>query len=202
MILGYTLESLASKIRRGRTIRGYTLPEKEAIKEITGYKGVNVAEDDFGNSSTSFLGLTIEETSYTLNGKKFKTPKIYLPVCIVTVGFNKVIEETIMQSQRHRGTVKQIINFGDYNVTIDFILCNDDSKYPFNLLKQATNIEQSPVSLSVTSKILEAKGISNLVIKSGGFRQSEFHNLQAYQWQCMSDEPFELQIKRQNSLIR
>ena len=37
MILGYTLESIGSKLKQGRTITGYTLPELEAIKEIINF---------------------------------------------------------------------------------------------------------------------------------------------------------------------
>lgn len=202
MILGYTLASVAQKLLAGKTIRQYTLPEKQAIKEITGYSGVIVAEEDKGINGAAFMALTFEKLDYSLRGVPQPTIKsLYLPVAIVTVNFTKIIETTIMQSQTHRGTVKQFINFGDYDVTIDFILSNDNNKYPFDKLKQATEMEQAPVKFGVVSKILNAKNINNLVIKSGGFRQTEYKNLIHYQWQCLSDEAYEIQVKRQKSII-
>lgn len=116
------------------------------------------------------------------------------PLVTVDEPFN--ILETAIAGRR--GSVKEYINQGDYGVTIRGILATDihaadRMAYPLAEVKRLRDLCALGVSVPVSGWLQEVYGISNLVVKNARYESLPgFVNLQAYELQCLSDDPIEL----------
>ncbi len=97
-----------------------------------------------------------------------------------------------------QGTVKEYIGQGDYEVAIRGIMATDpfaDNRfeYPLPQVQRMRDMCQLGVSLPVSGWLLDVFGVKNLVIKNANYESLPgFTNLQAYELQCLSDDPIEL----------
>lgn len=187
-------------------IDGYVVDQKlkTALVEAFRYQNVKVLEVDevaeksiFG--TPIFMSFTFNEVSY-LNAdqsKRLTVPKLWIPCAIVEVSFQKEIVKTTVQGQRRKGTFKELINFGDYAVTIKGLLSNDDAKYPMAKVEQLNDFIQAPVPIEVENTLLNRLGIYSIVIESGSpiVANQGKQNIQPFSLTCSSDEPVELQLK-------
>ncbi|MBO2009167.1 DUF6046 domain-containing protein [Hymenobacter negativus] len=116
------------------------------------------------------------------------------PLVTVDEPFN-ILETPIVG---RKGTVKEYINQGDYGVTIRGILATDLNAvdrmaYPLPEVKRLRDLCALGVSIPVSGWLQEVFGISNLVVKNVRYESLPgFINLQAYELQCLSDDPIEL----------
>lgn len=117
------------------------------------------------------------------------------PIITVSQPLN-ILSTTI--AGRRRGTVKEFIGEGDFEVSIKGILATDPHAenrfaYPLEQVQLMREMAGLGVALPVTGWLLDVYGIKNLVIKTASYPELPgFTNLQAFELQCLSDEPIEL----------
>lgn len=96
------------------------------------------------------------------------------------------------------GTVKEYVGQSDYAVSIRGILATDPFaanrfEYPLQQVQTMQAMASLGVALPVSGWLLDVFGISSLVVKDLLFDSLPgFTNLQAYELQCLSDQPIEL----------
>ncbi len=175
-----------------------------AVYDKLGYRNVNVLtgndlqdkSDAFG--TPVFMPITFYKVSYYdyMQQRRVATTDMKVPACIVTVNFQKDIIKTAVQGQRRPGTFKEYINQGDYTVSIDGLLSDDNSKYPMKKTKWISHIGIAPVMVEVEHQLLNELGIYWLVIESGGLTPKQgTEDLQPFHFDCVSDQPNELILK-------
>ena len=153
-------------------------------------------------TTTNLLGLPVfmqvnfhaarnPATAVTANGLALLDP-------IVTVGQAMNVVKTAIQGRR--GTVKEYIGQDDYAVTIRAILATDpkaDNRfaYPLPEVKALRALVELGVALPVSGFLLDTYGINSLVVVNVKYESLPgFVNLQAYEIECLSDEPIELTL--------
>ena len=115
---------------------------------------------------------------------------------LVTVGEPFNVVKTAITGRR--GTVKEYIGKGDYGVTIRGILATDihdadRQAYPRQQVRELEQLANLGVAVPVSGWLHEVFGISNLVVENVRYEALPgFTNLQAYELECVSDEPIEL----------
>lgn len=184
-------------IERGLPYDGSKLNEEETTK---------IEFDEIENVSdegTEFLTVRNE-----LNAKLPDGRAIFMPVQIAdvllpnepTIAFSKrkrIIETALVGSKR-KGTVKELISSEDWEITIRGIAVNYESKiyYPEDQVADLIGLDAREESLEIKSALTSLLGIYRIVIKS--FRLTEMvgiQHAQAYEFQCVSDEDFILEIE-------
>ena len=130
-------------------------------------------------------------TAETANGLALLDP-------LVTVGAPMNVVKTAIQGRR--GTVKEYIGQGDYAVTIRAILATDlragdRFAYPLPEVQRLRALCELGVALPVSGFLLDTYGIKSLVVENVRYESLPgFGNLQAYELECVSDEPIELSL--------
>ena len=115
----------------------------------------------------------------------------------VIISSRKNIVETALAGSTRRGTVKELISIEDWSLTIRGVVVNYNSAlvYPEDEVKALRDLYNRNEALEVESALTNLLGIYNLVIT--GFELPEMigiQHAQAYQFTCISDEEFLLQI--------
>ena len=117
---------------------------------------------------------------------------------LVTVGEPFNIVKTPITGRR--GTVKEYIGKGDYGVTIRGILATDVHAadrlaYPLTQVRQLEQLVNLGAAVPVSGWLLDTFGIKNLVFENVRYEALPgFVNLQAYELECVSDDPIELEL--------
>jgi hypothetical protein len=175
-----------------------------AVYDKLGYRNVKVLTGkDLQDKSVAFgtpvfMPITFYKVSYYdyLAQKKVSTPEIKVAACIVTVNFQKDIIKTAVQGQRRPGTFKEFINQGDYSVSIDGLLSDDNGKYPMKKTKWMSHVGIAPVMVEIEHQLLNELGIYYLVIESGGLEPKQgTEDMQPFHFDCVSDQNIELILK-------
>lgn len=120
---------------------------------------------------------------------------ITIDTVLIDISQTKNIVKTIVQGRK--GTVKEYISLGDYQVTIRGAIVGKDMwKYPQSdvaLLKRILEIEKE---IKCISEYLQIFGIYNLAVESYRFPQREgFQNMQLFEITASQDEPIELKVE-------
>lgn len=164
-------------------------------------KEFDVPADESGEG-TEFLSVRNE-----LNAKLPDGRSLFMPVQLggvllpnePTVSFStkKKIKETELTGSKRRGTVKELVSSGDWQITIRGVAVNFDSKdfYPEDIVKSLNELNNREEALEVKCALTSLLGIYRLVIVN--FRLLEMvgvQHAQAYEFQCISDEDFILEI--------
>lgn len=117
---------------------------------------------------------------------------------IVSVGQPQTIITTTITGRA--GTVKEYIGQGDFAITIRGILASDPFsesrfEYPLSQVQQMVQMAGLGVALPCSGWLLDVYGIKSVVIQNATYPELPgFTNLQAYELQCLSDEPIELTL--------
>ncbi len=115
---------------------------------------------------------------------------------LVTVDAPMRVEKTPVLGRK--GTVKEFISQGDYGVVIRAILATDVHAanryaYPLPQVQKLRALCELGVALSVSGWLLDVYNIKSLVVENVRYESLPgFTNLQAYELQCVSDDPIEL----------
>ena len=89
---------------------------------------------------------------------------------LVTINTRKVIQETVLVSNKKRGTVKEFISAGDYQIKIEGVCIIPGQKnYPEEQVKSVIDLCERNEALEVDNDIADLFGIYKLVIKDYGF---------------------------------
>ncbi len=118
---------------------------------------------------------------------------------IVQVAREAVIVSTSIQGRT--GQVKEYIGNGDYTISFKGVLASagaDNSftrEYPTGQVQQLRELSEKGKTLFVACRLLQPLGITNVVVKRLSLPPMPgFTNLQAYELECVSDEPIELTL--------
>ena len=119
--------------------------------------------------------------------------RLYLQDILITINQSKNIVTT--QINDRKGTVKEYISEGDYNVQIQGLIVSDDYSYPRADVETLRELLTADVALKVISPFLEIWGIYELVVTDFNIpQQPGMQNTQAFSITALSDEPIELII--------
>ena len=117
---------------------------------------------------------------------------------VVQVQLTKHIVTTPLAN--YQGTVKEAVSEGDWQISLQGILCAKTLSKPLLELKEFMQMVQEQASLAVYSEYLHLLGIQNIVLTQVRFPHSPYVNVLLYQIDALSDRPFELQRKKQREL--
>ena len=106
------------------------------------------------------------------------------------------IVKTVIQGRD--GTVKEYIGKDDMQVTINGIITGKNGVYPLQKVNDLKAWLDAPISKGLTTWWLDNLGISNVVVSSFQFPQTEGgYSYQVFSISAISDTPVELKISTQ-----
>ncbi|MEY4902840.1 MAG: hypothetical protein RLZZ292_655 [Bacteroidota bacterium] len=117
------------------------------------------------------------------------------PTILITA--KKIIVETQLVGSDRRGSVKELIAFGDYDITIRGIAINEKSHtlYPEDWLFKLNELYNRNEALTIVCGLTAVLGIERIVIKQVTYPEMVgIPNAQGYEFICVSDEDFTLEI--------
>ena len=86
---------------------------------------------------------------------------------LIRITNRKHVVRTMMTGKTSRGTVKELINVGDYRIEIKGILFNEDQKrFPADQLRALREYNEVRESVEVSNDLLDLYGIRKMVILS------------------------------------
>lgn len=143
----------------------------------------------------------------SINASSYYGKPLFMPVRLgglilpneptIRITGTKLITETPLAGSTRRGTVKELISIGDYNITIRGVAINDGQKniYPEDSVKALNDLFLRGESLAIECAMTNLFGIYRLVIKEVDFPEMiGVQHAQAYEFLCVSDEDFDLEI--------
>lgn len=117
---------------------------------------------------------------------------LLMDMVLIEVNQAKNIVTTAIQGRK--GTVKEYINDGDFNVRIRGALVSQKAHtYPKEDVSRLIALMKTPESLAVVSPYLQQFEIYNIVVTDFNFPQQEgYQNMQLFEINAISDTPIEL----------
>ncbi len=115
----------------------------------------------------------------------------------VYVSNSKIVVRTDLVGSQRKGSVKELIGFGDYEVVIRGLAINYNSfsVYPEAQVKELHDLYNRRESLPVEGAIFTLLGISRLLITRMALPElAGVQHCQAYEFTCLSDEDFTLEL--------
>lgn len=121
-----------------------------------------------------------------------------LPFPVVSISTRKTIIETSLTERR--GTVKELINTEDYEITIKGLIINDANEFPERAVNILRTVYEQNATLSIQCPLTDVfllrpdrKGSDHVVIKQLKFPAvTGIKNVRPYELILISDEPFNL----------
>lgn len=135
-------------------------------------------------SNIEFVG-----ASYTdENNQNVTFESLKIDLVLMTVNNQKNIVKTTLQGRN--GTVKEYISDGDFSVKIEGKLFGDGAmNYPEGDVQKLIAVCLAPQAIQVNSDYLKLFDISNLVVETYDFPQTEgVRNYQEFTLNCVSDK--------------
>lgn len=196
-IRGYTprLSNAINSLATTKSELEYQSALEVATAEISGYDKVNSylgnTEDLGFDSSNHFSGLPIYMPLVLEKLKKGEKEYI-LESAIVEINRQKNIVTTVVQGRD--SSVKELINNGDYQITVSGVIATKGVGYPKDSVKDFETFLVAKESIKITHQVMNLLGINQLVITDYSIPYTPFMNMQAYSFNAMSDKPIELVI--------
>lgn len=149
--------------------------------------------------------LTLEDVSAGLYNEKnsfFDVNERAVPVEIQTALFDVSMSRNIIKTpvQGFNGTIKEYVSDGDYSISINGIITNEQpDRYPEGQVSRLNRICRLQQEVGVISPLLNIVfGITHLVIESYSFPMTEgSQNVQHFSLSCVSDKPVQLRIQEE-----
>lgn len=185
---------------KGQPAKGVS-PER--YTEIGGI--VYSSADDFyptANRVPDYLGTTapltgdafIAPTSFGKLGAELKMPLEPM----VEVNLHKKILSTPLAGKQRQGTVKELISRDDSGIRLSGVLLFEGESgwdIPVQQLARLNKIYNLDESLQINNPILNAIGITRVVVSGLSYKPVERMNMISYTMELLSDYDFELQLK-------
>lgn len=113
---------------------------------------------------------------------------------VVDISCSKNIIKT--QLTKVKGSVKEFINIGDFELEFKGLMINYDSMtFPLEAQAKMKNFFAATSRVNITSKLVNGYGIFNMIVEDIKFpSMAGFANCQPFQIKCVSDEPIILEI--------
>lgn len=107
-------------------------------------------------------------------------------------GKNRIIKTEI---DGNEGTFKEFFSRDDYDIVIRGIAINEDNPddYPVDIVRKLRQLAEK-AELDVTNKLLGYFNVKQLVIESYSFPAVEGTMMQPYEFKCLSDKTFDLEL--------
>lgn len=111
---------------------------------------------------------------------------------LITITGKKIIVETVVVGNKRKGTVKEFISTGDYNIKIEGLCINPNKKeYPEDQVRSIIELCEKNEALDFENELAELFKIRKLVIKDYGFAPMQGKPYsQKYYLSCVSDTDF------------
>lgn len=157
-----------------------------------------------GNPKFTAINEMLGEPRLTSLALKFGELEMLFEECVLTVSQEKNIVTTPLQGRD--GTIKEFISKGDFNITAELAVSNYQKnssesdqasfEYPKELLEQLIRLLNTDDTIIVDSDFLTVFGIQSAVVMSYNLQQETHSNRQSLQIQMLSDEPYEIKIRK------
>lgn len=115
----------------------------------------------------------------------------------ISISSRKNIVETPLAGSTRRGVVKELIAIEDWQITIRGIALNFDSVlvYPEDQVKALRDLYEQNAALTIDCALTSLMGIYRIVMKEFSLPEMiGIQHAQAYQFTCVSDEDFILEL--------
>lgn len=206
---GYKSEAFNVEHRSPREDNSATDKKKEFSYNPKADKPVAVRTNSIGgtplyataNNVEYYLPVTITAYGYDSGSKSWNVQKdpFDLPHPIVSVKSQKKIIETEL-TEGNRGTFKELINQGDYEINIKGLCIGDDGEFPDQLIKSLRELYECGAPVSIKNALTDIflvsslrQGKDSIVIKDLSFPEVRgVKHVFAYEMSCVSDSPFDL----------
>jgi len=125
---------------------------------------------------------------------------LYIPIAICEFNLQKLIVKTEITGTKIRGSVKELINIGEYDMTIKGCFISTDNKYPAAEVQALDGYMKANKPIQVVHQLCTLLEIDRIVIEKGGLiAKPGFQNVQFFEINCCEDTPLELQLKTQTN---
>lgn len=170
----------------------YDARMREATQEITGYENVQIYESDdavylqdgyFGGSLPVWLPLVLQKVEGI-------SSDLLLRNAIVTLSQHRKIVTTDVQGMD--GTVKEYINNGDYELTVQGTLAVPGYNFPKDAINELRAYMEARVPIPIVSSYLNSMNIYDIVITEWSLQWAGYINAVPYKFTALSDMPIEL----------
>lgn len=150
----------------------------------------------------SFVNLRSTVTSRDMLGRPFFMPVKLGGVVLqseptVLISSSKTIVKTALAGSSRRGTVKELISVEDYELILTGVVFSEQNKkaYPEDRVKELNDLYNRNESLPIECALTSLLGIYRVVIERMELPDMiGYQNAQAYRFNCVSDEDFEIEI--------
>ena len=171
---------------------------RTATLNAFGYVGLPYPNLDFELSDLANLN----QIGNAIRGKNVLGRPFFMDVVIdgvrlpneplLTITGKKVIVETTIVGNKRKGTVKEFITSGDYNIKIEGICIEAGKKeYPQEQVESIIALAERNEALDFSNEIAELFKINRLVIKDYGISPMQGQPYsQKYYLSCVSDQDF------------
>lgn len=184
-------------VQRGKPFDKKLLTPRRIAQEE--FQAVPATNDQEG---TEFVNLRSSLAANLPNGQSVFMPMrlggVMLPnEPTIQISSRKNIVETVLSGSTRRGTVKELISIEDWSVVIRGVALNYKSKlvYPEDQVKALRDLYERNEALTVECALTSLLGIYRLVIKDFTLPEmTGIQHAQAYQFTCVSDEDFILEL--------
>ena len=106
----------------------------------------------------------------------------------------EIVRTTLVGQNLNRGTVKELIATGDYEVTIRGIAVGNGG-YPEDIINSLNQLYNKNEALDIESGLCALLGIYRVVIESLDLPHTSSEHCQAYELVCHSDVDFSLYLE-------
>lgn len=141
------------------------------------------------------VDLTFQGQTYQNElGQTFTFPDITLETVLLSINQTKNIVKTSIQGRR--GTIKEYIGLGDYELNINLIIAGANGVYPKSDVQDMITMLECPDPITVTSWYLAMFKIFSVVINSYDHNQDEGqYSRQAISITASSDDEVNLRFR-------
>jgi Domain of unknown function (DUF6046) len=154
------------------------------------------ANDALGNEY--FLPVTITWQQATPIGQSTTATSWDLPYPIVSITARKTIIETALTERR--GTVKELINSKDFEITVKGFIIGDDNEFPQDDVTMLRTLYEQNAAVGIANALTDIfllrpdrSGSDQVVITGLHLPEVKgIKNVRPYQLTMLSDEPFNL----------
>lgn len=164
------------------------------IQNISRFLPPVQGEESDAPIATSYLGTPVYSNLIIAGVKNTRgaTQDLVFDTVMIEVNQEKNIVRTPIQGRK--GTVKEYISMGDYNVTINGMIVSEFSNVlPKDQIENLRELLELPESLEVSSEFLQLFSIHNIVVL--GFEIGQmmgYRNQVPFQIRAIDDEPIEV----------
>lgn len=204
---GFNMTGIAAKIARYYNLGNVAIVNAKNNNPYEGRPELQLRDYPTPQIGTSVLGTPIF-TDLTLKtfpdyvdfqGKTVHTQGADINLETVLITIDQPIRIVKTEIQGRDGTVKEYIGKDDAKITINGVITGSNGGYPFQKVASLKAWLDAPISKGITAWWLDNLGISQIVVESYSFPQTEGGiSYQMFSIQAISDIPVELKIIQSN----